>query len=170
MKHFFRNLSILAAVAVVVLLGTSPAAANAAAAAPAPAPTGGGGTDIVNESTIVDGGRSIICLFETRGDWVHVTAGEASGHGWWVNRSCKATRAVVTIQLQEFYSDGKWRNVGGPVSATLASGTYRRANKRAGCITTGLTGWRSIVEVDVIGVADDARKLTTTAVNINCRR
>ena len=119
-------------------------------------------------------GTSAVCFFYTRGDYVHVssTAFEASGHGWWVNVDCNATWAVVTVQLQEYYSDGTWRNKGTVGSATVRSGggAGNRATGRAGCYNSSLTGWRSVIDVDLVGLADDPNKLTTAAQNIYCRR
>lgn len=114
------------------------------------------------------------CRFNTGGDYVHVssTAPEASGHGWWINLGCRASTATVTVQLQEYYSDGSWRNNGTIGRSTVAAGggSGSRATGRAGCTTRSLTGWRSIVDVDITGLIDDPTKLTTPTVNILCRR
>ncbi len=115
-----------------------------------------------------------MCVFQTRGDYVHVSSSafEASGHGWWVNGNCSARLAVVTVQLQQYYSDGRWRNIGSVGRKTVASGggAGNRATGRAGCNNSSLTGWRSVIDVDLVGQADDPRKLTTPARNIRCRR
>lgn len=114
------------------------------------------------------------CKFYTRGDYVHrsSTGIAASAHGWWQNVDCPATYAVVTVQLQEYYSDGTWRNVGEPGRKTVRSGggAGNRATARVDCLSTKLTGWRSVVDVDLVDVADDPGKLYTPAVNIECRR
>lgn len=117
---------------------------------------------------------SALCVFETRGDYVHVSSSafEASGHGWWVNGNCSATTAVVTVQLQQYYSDGSWRNQGSKGSATVRSGggAGNRATGRAGCSSSAITGWRSVIDVDLVGQADDPTKLTTPGRDIGCRR
>ena len=114
------------------------------------------------------------CTLYTRGDYVHrsSTGIAASAHGWWENRDCPATYAVVTVQLQEYYSDGTWRNVGEPGRKTVRSGggAGNRATARVDCLSTERTGWRSVVDVDLVGVADDPGALYTPAVNIECRR
>ncbi|MEN2417025.1 hypothetical protein AABB02_02850 [Streptomyces rimosus] len=119
-------------------------------------------------------GPEAVCTFTTRGDYVHVSSSafEASGHGWWVNGNCPTSTAVVTVELQEYYSDGSWRTKGTVGQATVRSGggAGNRATGRAGCNNSSLTGWRSVVDVDLVGVADDPGKLITPARNINCRR
>ncbi len=140
---------------------------------PVPAPTGepndlGGITEIGTDES-----SSILCSFRVEGDYVHVSSSafEASGHGWWINRDCQATHAVVTVQLQQYYSDGSWRNVGTVGKATVRSGggTGNRATGRAGCNSSDVTGWRSVIDVDVVGILDDPRKYTTATRNISCR-
>ncbi|WP_156184647.1 hypothetical protein [Allosalinactinospora lopnorensis] len=76
------------------------------------------------------------------------------------------------MQLQQYYSDGRWRNIGSVGRKTVASGggAGNRATGRAGCNNSSLTGWRSVIDVDLVGQADDPRKLTTPARNIRCRR
>ncbi|MCF6473170.1 hypothetical protein FAF44_32990 [Nonomuraea sp. MG754425] len=115
-----------------------------------------------------------LCYFKTKGDNLHISgsAFEASGHGWWVNIDCSATKAVVTVQLQEYFSDGTWRNRGTPGEKTVRSGggSVNRATGRAACDSSKLTGWRSVIDVDLVGQPDDSDKLTTSAQNIYCRR
>ncbi len=115
------------------------------------------------------------CLFRTNGDYVHVSSSafEASGHGWWTNINCPSgTLAVVTVQLQEYYSDGTWRNKGTLGRATVrpGGGGGNRATGRAVCNNRGVVSWRSVIDVDLVGLPDDPRKLTTPARNIPCTR
>lgn len=111
-----------------------------------------------------------LCTFYMKGDYVRrsSTPYHAIGHGWWTNVNCRATWAVVTVQLQEYYSDGVWRNVGAPGKSTVRSNGGAAA--RVACTSTRLTGWRSVIDVDVIGVYDPPNKLTTPGQNIYCRR
>jgi hypothetical protein len=143
--------------------------------ADAASPDGEVSMEVTVPSSNADGLAIIgVCSFTTNGDFVHVssTAFEASGHGWWVNGNCDTTTAVVTVQLQQFYSDGVWRNIGTVGRSTVRSGggSGNRATGRAACTGSALTGWRSVIDVDLVGLADDPRKLTTAARNINCRR
>lgn len=44
------------------------------------------------------------CSLQQAGDYAHISntaPRAASAHGWWYNTDCKATHAVVTVQLQE---------------------------------------------------------------------
>lgn len=112
--------------------------------------------------------------FETHGDRVHrsSTAFEASGHGWWINLHCpSAQRARVTVQLQQYFTDGSWRNRGVKGSATVYSGSGRgnRSTGRATCGTSSRTGWRSVIDVDLVGVNDPSGVGVTAPANINCR-
>ncbi len=161
-----------AAVLSVALLGGSQTSAIAAPAIPAPAPAPYSTSGKVGLKSTGDRTASSVCFFTTNGDYVHRSGSDASGHGWWVNGNCRATFAVVTVQLQEYYSDGSWRNKGAPGRRTVRSGGGRgnRATGRAGCNNSSVTGWRSVIDVDVVGVADDPRKLTTPGRNISCRR
>jgi len=113
------------------------------------------------------------CAFNQAGDYVHISSSafEASGHGWWVNIDCPpATVAVVTVQLQEYYSDNTWHNVGTVGRATVASGggSGNRATGRGACTGSALASWRSVIDVDLVGLSDDASKLTTSYKNLNC--
>ncbi|WP_083342742.1 MULTISPECIES: hypothetical protein [Frankia] len=173
-------------IASTVLIGTSQISVTAAIAAPAgPVPAPVPDSAVAAGAVGADGlrGRSSpagitksarVCYFETRGDDVHVSssAHEASGHGWWVNIDCDVTKAVVTVQLQEYYSDGTWRNVGAVGRSTVKSGggAGNRATGRGHCRSGSLTGWRSVIDVDLVGVPDDPNKLVTTGRNIRCRR
>ena len=89
-----------------------------------------------------------------------------------MNGNCPTSTAVVTVQLQEFYSDGSWRNKGTVGRATVRSGggAGNRATGRAGCNNGTVVGWRSVIDVDLVGVADSPDKLTTPARNIPCLR
>lgn len=74
-------------------------------------------------------------------------------------------------QLQQYYSDGSWRNAGTVGRATVRSGggSGYRATGRAACYSNSQTGWRSLVDVNVVGIIDDPGKLTTPSVNVFCR-
>ncbi|HEX6470462.1 MAG TPA: hypothetical protein VF069_15300 [Streptosporangiaceae bacterium] len=174
------------------LFGVSPAAASAApvasapipapapavpAVAPVPAPVPDSATGQVNAHNTAkgkQGGVAARCVFSTRGDYVHISSSafEASGHGWWVNGDCPASLARVTVQLQEYYSDGRWRNKGTVGRKTVRSGggAGNRATGRAHCDNHHRAGWRSVIDVDLVGLHDDARKLVTPARNIGCTR
>lgn len=114
--------------------------------------------------------RGVLCGFVMDGDYVHLSAGDASGHGWWVNKDCEATQAVVTIQLQQ-YINGSWVNAGLPGQKTVYSGdgAANRAVARAHCNSTTTTSWRSEIDVDLIGIPDTPDKYYTPTRSLNCR-
>jgi hypothetical protein len=182
MGHCLLRVSTTIGVVGAAFFGAPHAPAFAAESDPVPAPApsaapgaGKGEASIDNTgSTAKRQSPQEVCTFTTKGDYVHVSSSafEASGHGWWVNGDCPASMAVVTVQLQEYYSDGRWRNKGTVGRKTVRSGggAGNRATGRAGCNNNGLAGWRSVVDVDLVGVADDPRKLTTPARNIGCTR
>lgn len=112
--------------------------------------------------------------YETRGDYVHVTSGEASGHGWWVKLSGPATMAKVKIKLQtkkirRFWFD-TWPDATDWNDNTVRSGggSRKRANARRTCNGTTVTPWRSVVDVDIIGYPDPPDVHVTPARFLEC--
>lgn len=103
----------------------------------------------------------------THGDYVHITSGEASAHGWWTRGTTKATTAVVTVKLQAYSSYLGWHTVK-TGQRTLSPGTGKRANARYACIDNVNTYWRSIVDVDLVGYFDSADTVTTTEQRWKC--
>ncbi len=144
--------------AIGILTAALVAAGSVPAAAAAP---GGPGTSHTRMQA--DG------VFYTAGDWVHVTNGRASGHGWWVNESSTATQAVVTVQLQ-LNRGGAWINVGPPGQKTVfaGGGSANRAATRTPCVNTATTQWRSEVDVDLVGSPDSPEKGYTEARSLAC--
>lgn len=114
--------------------------------------------------------------FDTRGDFVHWSRssgtlnGDASGHGWWVNRGCSATQARVTVSLYEAYSDGTWLlKVTNSTVVKARNDGGARANARRACDTRTITGWASIIDADLIGQNDPADVYPTDPADIACR-
>jgi hypothetical protein len=114
--------------------------------------------------------RGALCRFRMEGDYVHISIGDASGHGWWVNIDCDATQAIVTIQLQQ-YINGSWEDAGSPGQKTVYSGggSANRAVARAFCNNSAATQWRSEIDVDVIGILDTPGKYYTPTRSLYCR-
>lgn len=109
------------------------------------------------------------CQFETWGDNVHISGSDVSGHGWWVNISCPNYRAYVRIWVEEYYSDGSWRSKGfGSKTVWPGGGSANRANARATCQGSTVVSWRSRVDVDVLGIEDDAIQHITPVQNLPC--
>ncbi|MBO0595064.1 hypothetical protein I2485_08635 [Nesterenkonia sp. E16_7] len=107
--------------------------------------------------------------FLTRGDYVHVTRGQASGHGWWVRGSSPALTAKVTVQLQyKPKQNSSWNNRGTAGVRVIKPGTAKRANARITCRSTASKQWRSWVDVDLIGYIDTPEKAYTGARTLRC--
>lgn len=172
MRRSLLRISVAASIMGSALFGTVQTSATAAPVEPVPTvvPAGVASPDATAGTSATGSG----CYFDHAGDYVHISSSafEASGHGWWVNGNCPTSTAVVTVQLQEYYSDGSWRNVGtvGKATVTSGGGAGNRATGRAGCITNGYTSWRSVIDVDLVGLSDDSSKLTTSYQNLYCRR
>lgn len=112
--------------------------------------------------------QAALAVFYTRGDFVHVTRGQASGHGWWTKGTTKATKAKVTVQLQyKPKKSSSWNNRGKGVRTTKP-GTSKRANARMTCKSLSRKQWRSWVDVDLIGYLDSPNKLYTEARTLKC--
>ena len=113
--------------------------------------------------------------FSTNGDYVHVTAGDASAHGWWTWHSGPAELATVSIKLQtktirRFWFDS-WSDTTEWTAKDLKPANNRsrnRVNVRKLCNGVTATWWRSIVDVDIIGYPDPPDKIKTRAVMRDC--
>lgn len=117
------------------------------------------------------------CTFFSHGDYLHISTSSgpraASGHGWWTEGTCPPTwRADVWIQLQVRRGDtGEWVDVGdrGEASALPpGSGRGNRVTGRVECQGTANIEWRSIVDVDIVGVPDSSERLNTPARTLSC--
>ncbi|MFC0581187.1 hypothetical protein [Micrococcoides hystricis] len=110
-----------------------------------------------------------IGVFQTKGDYVHVTRGQASAHGWWVRGTAKATTAKVTVQLQyKPTKRSRWHNRGKAGVRTIKPGTSKRANARMTCRSRASKQWRSWVDVDLVGYLDTPNKLYTASRTLRC--
>jgi hypothetical protein len=101
------------------------------------------------------------CKPIANGDYVHVSSGQASGHGWWTQGTCTDPYATVAISLQELWtSDGTWHGGYGPNSSTErpGSGSATRVTAKQTCKDTSKRYWRSVVSV----VLEDGSSDTTT--------
>ena len=121
------------------------------------------------------------CNYETKGDYPHLssTGFAASAHGWWVDKSpgeCPE-EAVVTVTLQAwmctyFGTDGKscsWNTLGSPVKKRIRAGggAGRRTTARHDCASSRTVSYRSIIDVNLVGIWDGPRKLYMHK-NVDC--
>jgi hypothetical protein len=124
----------------------------------------GGRTEETGVSDVPDdsaGQVSIMapCTPETRYDFPHMssTGWAVSAHGSWNHGNCSihANTAMVRVTLQEYWTDGTWRTYHNPVRELYAwNSGGGRTTARVDCMTSSQTSWRSIVDVDVVGVSD----------------
>lgn len=117
------------------------------------------------------------CSFTQHADNPHIssTAFEASGHGYWTTTNtarCQARTATVSVQLQQYWSDGRYRNAGAKAqkSGVLpGGGSGRRATGRARCFTAKAVTWRSLVDVDIEGYVDGSAVAVSRRRTLSCR-
>lgn len=114
------------------------------------------------------------CNFTQHGDYVHISStppATSSGHGWWENIDCKATKAVITVELQ-VKKNGAWVTVAtGTKTVGPGGGSSNRAVGRALCADRAPNWWRSVIDVDLVDTADAAdagNKLTTPETVVAC--
>lgn len=142
-----------------------------------PAPYYGDGTD-AEAAESVDSAPTVqtvagSCSYDTRGDYPHPSGSDVSAHGWWVylSGSCPA-QADVTVYLQQYWCDGwgcRWiTRATGEKRVYAGGGSANRANARTYCDSSEYTGWRNVVDVDLVGVSDPADKAYITS-NVYCR-
>ncbi|MFH7595431.1 hypothetical protein WDV06_10045 [Streptomyces racemochromogenes] len=113
-------------------------------------------------------------VFYTNGDNVHISStapAAASGHGWWVKISGPGTKAKVTIELQALdYRDNRWKTVAtGSKTVYPGTGSANRAAARKVCTNRLMqVKWRSVIDVDIIGVNDSPEKAVTKTQTLWC--
>ncbi|MFI0774831.1 hypothetical protein [Streptomyces sp. NPDC021212] len=56
----------------------------------------------------------------------------------------------------------------GQKNVTSGGGSSRRANVRKTCVNAQKRQWRSLIDVDIIGVSDSPEKAVTKAVTVRC--
>lgn len=123
-------------------------------------------------STPEDAAEIAACVAWAVGDNTHLSSGDVSGHGWWLRGTCDgATQALVTVHIQQLWDDGVWRNAGNKGEGYLRpkEDSNNRITARVPCLTSVTTGWRSIVDVDIVGFADTPNRVFTPRQNLACR-
>lgn len=118
-----------------------------------------------------------LCTAGQHGDYAHITAGQVSAHGWWTFRADTAkcvyrtAKAKVSIKLQYKDKSSGGRTVVrtfGPVVKTRAAGRGKSANIRKTCLNQQSRQWRSIVDVDILGVLDTPMRTYTPWRTLKC--
>ncbi|MDF4253295.1 hypothetical protein [Streptomyces sp. WMMB303] len=114
-------------------------------------------------------------IFRTYGDKVHVSSSKprtASAHGWWRKFSGPGSKAKVTVWLQVRTKSGKkWHTVAKGVKNIKSAKSRSRkpsTTARKGCNNHKTRQWRSLIDVDIIGVGDSPEKAYTKTVKLRC--
>lgn len=152
------------------LLGGAASAATTVPATTAPHPIPYPGTGTGSSAPPPIPARQVpaaACTPYVDGDNAHVSSGDVSAHGWWYQGTCANQKTVVTIGLQEYFSDKTWHDEGTPGTKNVypGGGSANRAATRVACASTVPAGWRSYVIV-TLGTGASAY---TDAQNIACR-
>jgi hypothetical protein len=116
---------------------------------------------------------SRVCNFQQAGDYAHISGSlplAVSAHGWWRNVDCRATHAVVTVQVQKQNVLGIWVDVGTRGVATVRSGggSVNRTVSRYICRSSTVHTFRSWIDVNLVGVEDAPNKLYTPKRKLAC--
>ncbi|MEW1750204.1 hypothetical protein [Streptomyces angustmyceticus] len=158
-----------AAVATALLAGsTAPAMAAPAPATAAPAPATAAPAPVMAVPATASGAG----VFITNGDRVHISSTPprtASAHAWWTHVSGPGTKAKVTIWLQ-MKSGRTWHSVAKNAKNLKSGngGSARRVVARKKCANSSRHQWRTMIDVDLIGVADSPEKAYTKPVTVKC--
>ncbi|MFJ2816755.1 hypothetical protein ACIQOU_22315 [Streptomyces sp. NPDC091279] len=117
-------------------------------------------------------------VYASNGDYVHVSSTKpatASAHGWWFKVKGPGSKAKVTIWLQtRKKGTSKWHTVAKGAKTVKPSKKLNkapstwRANARKTCANRQVREWRSVIDVDIIGVADSPEKAVTKVRQVKC--
>jgi hypothetical protein len=130
---------------------SSPVPAPYPGAVPAPNPGANAVLPAPPLGTSSGAAPAAACTPYAAGDYAHPSSGDVSAHGWWYQNNCPNTKATVTVGLQEYFSDGVWRDKGtvGSASVYPGGGSANRASARDTCVGVAFAGWRSYVIVSI---------------------
>ena len=123
---------------------------------------------------------SILCSFTSEADNPHLssTGFAASAHGWWMssNSALCPSHADVSVSLSAYYcyypeigpTICEWRQVNfNEARIRPGGGSVNRTAARNDCTGPDLVGYRSIVDVDLVGVPDSYSQVTRYN-DVNC--
>ncbi|WP_326619537.1 hypothetical protein OG863_19615 [Streptomyces decoyicus] len=117
-------------------------------------------------------------VYASNGDHVHVSSTKpatASGHGWWFKVKGPGSKAKVTIWLQtrkkgakKWHTVAKGSKIVKPSKKLNKAPSTWRANARKKCANRQVREWRSVIDTDIIGVADSPEKAVTKVRPVKC--
>lgn len=115
------------------------------------------------------------CTYQQGVDNAHFssTGWAISSHGWWVKYAGTCpSKANVDIYLQAVWCDAwgcRWRTVDTDSKDVYAGGgSGKRATAREECGGSKTVGWRSFVDVDLIGQVDPSGYTYSTPRDLSC--
>lgn len=149
---------------------------------PAAHPDGGGGSEIGDPDELAGDiyQSSTQCNYASHGDDPHLSSSNdaVSAHGWWtvsgITWGCPEY-ADVEVQLQVWLcnvynpNDCYWKTLNKSESRIRpGGGAGRRTTARILCSTSSEIGYRSIIDVDLVGQSDPDDNVYKSA-NVRCR-
>ncbi|WP_157508775.1 hypothetical protein [Luteipulveratus halotolerans] len=128
-----------------------------------------------SSSTVVANALPRAGVIQTVGDYVHVSRYNgiyyASAHGCWKKYSGPGTTARVTVWLQKRVGNGWVTRSKQAKTIKQGCGSVARTNAKANCGgIVAKTTWRTMVDVDIIGVADSPEVLITKSQTLWCNQ
>lgn len=131
-----------------------------------------------NSDSAAETSRKIICRFNQRVDYPHISTSTPSSpravqaHGNWGNVNCNYSSAVVTTQVDKRNTLGFYVAVGIQGKRTLPPmknlGSANRTTARYVCNGTKSNWFRAWTSIDVIGIADAPNKVHSPGVQRQC--
>lgn len=112
-------------------------------------------------------------MFQTMGDNVHFShtvRGNINAHGWWKNlRGPAGIKAKVTVWLQ-VKRGGEWKTLTKAAKNVYSGGGSGKRTAAAYKCTynVGQYDFRSVIDVDLIGYADDSYRKVTPTQRLGC--
>ena len=129
---------------------------------------------IANEQIAVAGD----CTFKTLSDNIHWSGEQLSVHGWWdvvpPSTGCPSHAEVETM-LQGVWCDFRveacwWKKVDKQEKRVRpGGGRGKRSNARTSCVSSRMTGFRSVIDVDLVGMSDPDNKLKSSPGDWACK-
>lgn len=142
------------------------------------APYSGSETDTSDEQADAESQALLAsCPYTTHGDYPHRSGTDVSAHGWWntSDYSLCPTYADVEVWIQGLWCNNPpwncyWVTVAHSESRIRPRNIYgTRTTARRLCVSTATTGFRNVVDVDLVGVDDPADQYVGPPTDVACR-
>jgi len=140
------------------------------------APYPGAEADTSEEQTGVEPqARAGSCEYDTRGDYPHRSGGDVSAHGWWETTTYSScpTHADVEVWIQGVWCDRwgcRWLTAAHDEKRIRPRNIYNeRTTARRACVSNDVVGFRTVVDVDLVGVIDPPDRYVGPPRDVPCR-